>query len=73
MGSSGHPDTEQGDKWSLTVRACEWLQTRLPTGFAIAIWMEYCCIDQDMPIIPQISALEKIISQCDALLTPILD
>ena len=39
----------------------------------LQVWMEWSCLDQDMPILPQISNMKRIIRACDVLLTPVVD
>jgi hypothetical protein len=48
---AGHPDDEEQRKYALLVAAlkelCGGSNTPVPEGMEVAVWVDYCCIDQD--------------------------
>ena len=76
-GAAGHPDDAANHKLRLIVRACEDLQggpnAPIPADFEIAVWVDFCCIDQDGAPASELEQLGALIQQCDLLLTPVHD
>tara|TARA_B110001452_G_scaffold21746_1_gene17437 strand:+ start:289 stop:3819 length:3531 start_codon:yes stop_codon:yes gene_type:complete len=72
-----HPDDENRNKFKLIVSAVESLQkgdrSPLPPGTEIALWIDWCCIDQDK--LPEREKLNmaKVLEACDIVLTPVID
>ena len=75
--SAGHPDDEQKSKYRLILEALEKLcggDTRpIPAGMEVALWIDYCCIDQDDAPSSELQNLGNLIGDCDLMLTPVVD
>merc|ERR1719240_2254396 len=44
-----------------------------PPGYEVALWIDYCCIDQDGAPMTELNNLDGIMACCDLMLTPIVD
>lgn len=76
-GAAGHPDDAEGRKYELILeglaRLCGGPRTVVPEGFEVAVWVDYCCIDQDGAPASELDNLGNLVSMCDAVLTPVVD
>ena len=86
---SAHPDDENKSKHALIVAALEALRggvrgsvhAPLPLGVEVAVWIDWCCLDQDAPLSQnkdewtknERRQIGKLIGSCDMILTPIFD
>jgi hypothetical protein len=86
---SAHPDDENKSKHTLIVAALEALRggvrgsahAPLPLGVEVAVWIDWCCLDQDAPSSKsrdewtknERRQIGKLVGSCDIVLTPILD
>jgi hypothetical protein len=67
-----HPDTKLNQKYKLIVEAVEKL--KVTCSFKrVYLWIDYCCVDQSVNPGKQMRQLEKLMSCCDCLLTPVVD
>lgn len=72
-----HPDDKDCSKFKLIISAIESLQkgehSPLPPGTEIALWIDWCCINQDK--LPEREKLNmaKVLEACDIVLTPVID
>ena len=88
--SEAHPDDANRAKFGLIVAAIQALRNGgserapLPAKTKVALWIDWCCLDQDRLDKPprardkrhlaEVQGLgTAILAQCDALLTPIID
>ena len=72
-GAAGHPDDEHNHKLRLIIRACEKLQgpnAPIPEHFEVAVWLDFCCIDQDGAPASELEQLGELIGQCGASRAP---
>ena len=76
-GAWGHPDDDQQRKFTLIVAALEKLcggsNAPVPAGMEVAVWVDYCCIDQDGAPASELDNLGGLIQACDLILTPVVD
>ena len=76
-GARGHPDDDQQRKFQLIVAAlrklCGGSNTPVPEGMEVAVWVDYCCIDQDGAPASELDNLGGLIQACDLVLTPVVD
>ena len=76
-GAAGHPDNERRDKFQLVISAlekmCGGVSTPVPAGIEVAVWMDYCCIDQDGAPASELDNLGNLMAGCDLVLTPVVD
>jgi hypothetical protein len=69
-----HPDTVDGDKYKLCVDGIGKIMKSMASGMQNCyLWMDFGCIDQDGDPAGELKMLDKIISVCDCLFTPIFD
>jgi hypothetical protein len=69
-----HPDTVDGDKYKLCVDGIGKIMTSMASGMQNCyLWLDFGCIDQDGDPAGELRMLDKIISVCDCLFTPIFD
>ena len=74
----GHPDDAENTKYKLLLSALRAIRSGpaspLPRDFDIAVWVDFCCIDQDVsPGDTLCQQLDRLLRTCDLLLTPIVD
>lgn len=68
-----HPDNLKHDKHQLIVKGIEKLKLLAPGMKDCYVWIDYCCINQNVDPALELIQLDKIITACDVLLTPIVD
>lgn len=78
QGARGHPDDSDHSKFHLVLDALDMLRnlskaSPVPQDLEVAVWMDYCCIDQDGAPASELNNLGNLIAACDALITPIID
>ena len=78
QGAKGHPDDPEHHKFQLVLDALDMLRnlskaSPVPQDLEVAVWMDYCCIDQDGAPASELNNLGNLIAACDALITPIID
>ena len=77
LGSRGHPDDDDKSKYKLILAALKKLSgtaaSPIPEGFQIAVWLDFCCIDQDGAPSSELEQLGALISLCDLVLVPVID
>ena len=74
----GHPDDEEKRKYKLIVAVLNKLSggafsTPIPAGMKVAVWIDYCCIEQHGPPASEIENLGNLMASCDMVVTPIVD
>eukprot|EP00037_Helgoeca_nana_P009754 m.85551 g.85551 ORF g.85551 m.85551 type:complete len:417 (-) comp19786_c0_seq1:243-1493(-) len=74
-GPSGHPDDPAGSKYTLLLAAIASLATAsiTPSGLDVAVWIDFCCIDQDAAPASELASLGDLIAGCDCILTVVVD
>jgi len=76
-GLSGHPDDADNSKLALIVAFCDELRagatSPVAPDFEVALWIDYCCIDQDTDPRFDLAHLHEIIAGCDIIFTPVVD
>ncbi|MEC7233350.1 MAG: hypothetical protein VXW31_10435, partial [Planctomycetota bacterium] len=77
QGSRGHPDDDDKSKYKLILEGLKRLSgtaaSPIPEGFQIAVWLDFCCIDQDGAPSSELEQLGALISLCDLVLVPVID
>ena len=78
-----HPDDAERRKFHLIVSAIDKLRgnarTLLPDRTEVALWIDWCCIDQDKRaerdswVAKEVRNMHNLIASCDFVLTPIVD
>jgi hypothetical protein len=69
-----HPDTADGQKYKLCVDGIDKIMKTMASGMQNCyLWLDFGCIDQDGDPAGELKMLDKIISVCDCLFTPIFD
>jgi hypothetical protein len=69
-----HPDTADGGKYKLCVDGIDKIMKSMASGMQNCyLWLDFGCIDQDGDPAGELKNLDKIISVCDCLFTPIFD
>ena len=54
-------------------KLCGGSNTPVPAGMEVAVWVDYCCIDQDGAPASELDNLGGLIQACDLILTPVVD
>jgi len=69
-----HPDTLENCKYRLCKAGIARAKQDLGCDFAKCyVWLDYGCINQDANPAAELKQLDKIVSQCDVIFTPIVD
>jgi hypothetical protein len=69
-----HPDTADGEKYKLCVDGINKIMKTMASAMQNCyLWLDFGCIDQDGNPAGELKMLDKIVSVCDCLFTPIFD
>uniref|UniRef100_A0A0G4G015 Heterokaryon incompatibility domain-containing protein n=1 Tax=Chromera velia CCMP2878 TaxID=1169474 RepID=A0A0G4G015_9ALVE len=68
-----HPDDEKNSAFTLIVEGCERIASRQQPRVGTAVFIDYCCLDQDDTTMTEIENLDVLMSRCDVVLTPVVD
>ena len=77
VGSRGHPDNTDNHKCQLIVTGLERMRGThnevIPADMEVAVWVDFCCIDQDGAPASELNNLGNLIHGCDLFFTPVID
>ena len=71
--TKNHPDNAKHEKFQLILKGIEKLKLLAPGFKEVYIWIDYSCINQTVDPALELVHLDKIITACDLLFTPIVD
>jgi len=71
--TKNHPDNAKNDKFQLILKGIDKLKLLAPGFKEVYIWIDYSCINQTVDPALELINLDKIITACDVLFTPIVD
>ncbi len=76
--ATGHPDDAEQSKFKVLLAGlralCSGPASPVPRGFDVAVWIDFCCVDQDVsPGELLCRQLDRLLRTCDLLITPVVD
>lgn len=73
-GEITHPDTADSANYNLCVEGIDRIRQNHTIGMEECyLWIDYCCLNQDLNPVLELQELDAIMECCDCLLTPIVD